>query len=166
MIVTSSTNSGSTFDGGGVLQSYSTRTVLVPSPRAQTAPSVFASSTRTQATPAFSLVTVDVFVEGCESKDYVTRVSQSRGCCSRQPVKLLPIPLVCGRCHDAVSVSITAPHPRKITQLTIDSALDLSLKLVLFFLSSNVTFSACLTFRCGSGWWGEVCCFKTSLLFP
>lgn len=72
----------------------------------------------------------------------------------------------CGRCHDAVSVSITAPHPRKITQLTIDSALDLSLKLVLFFLSSNVTFSACLTFRCGSGWWGEVCCFKTSLLFP
>ncbi|KAM6194864.1 uncharacterized protein WM294_010592 isoform 2-T2 [Sarcoramphus papa] len=53
--VTSSTNSGSIFEGGVVSQSYSTRTLLAPSLRAQTAPSVFASSTRTLATPAFSL---------------------------------------------------------------------------------------------------------------
>ena len=65
------------------------------------------------------------------------------------------MPLVCGGGHDAVAVSITAPHPRKITQLTINSTLDLSLKLVLFFLSSNAIFSACLPFRCGSGWWGK-----------
>ncbi|KAM6339907.1 uncharacterized protein FN964_011522 isoform 2-T2 [Alca torda] len=54
LTVTSSTNSGSTFDGGAVSQNYSMRTLLAPSPRAQTAPSVFASSTRTQETPAFS----------------------------------------------------------------------------------------------------------------
>ncbi|XP_063260394.1 DEP domain-containing mTOR-interacting protein-like isoform X1 [Prinia subflava] len=53
--VTSSTTSGSTFGGGGASRSCSMKTLPVPSPRALTAPSAFASSTQTQATPASSL---------------------------------------------------------------------------------------------------------------
>lgn len=59
---------------------------------------------------------------------------------------------VCGGCHDAVAVSITR-------KFTINSALDLSLKLVLFFLSSNAFSMHAYSSYVGQAG-GEVCCFK------
>lgn len=62
--LTSFTNSGSISDGGGVSPSCSVRIPPVLCPRAPTAPSASASSTQSQATPAFSLVNVSVYLNG------------------------------------------------------------------------------------------------------
>lgn len=151
--MTCSTNSGPTSDAGGVSQSYSTRTLLVPCLRAPTALSAFASSTQTQATPAFSLVTVDAFGKGCESESDITRASQSWGCSSRHPTKWPPL------CLWSMLWCGCSLNHKKITQFTINSALDLSLKLVLFFLSSNAFSMHAYSSYVGQAG-GEVCCFK------